>query len=382
MCQSPGFPGCRGMNPLFMPVPYTGHYVSCDADINGGQANAPIKFAVDNYNNAQVFCITKDADGALVCTLVPNTMCTWGCSTYDQDNYNGYHPEFPMKYFAYNPFDDCHYFMIRSDQFTFADACGWDCTDMACIRKYHESGTAQQKGAFLPDMKTCLLTNNFLCGIFTINCQALAEYQRNNRCHCICCGTNGCNGCCDQCRYWMCYDGGTKFPEYKEYACWGQQWCTGHTVQCPSCVCCICQCLGYRTYQGQMACAFLAATPCFGQRWHPTDDCFYTDNGNLEYTTSGCYSRNFAGMGTVFYRKVANFPSIMTDYKYTQPMMCVGCLFRSDNKLWSLPVYNHCEYRWDTFLTCDLQNWNKQEFVTCNIPTDQMTAVCLSLIHI
>ena len=120
----------------------------------------------------------------------------------------------------------------------------------------------------------------------------------------------------------------------------------------------------------------MAATPCFGQRWHPTDDCFYTDNGNLEYTTSGCYSRNFAGMGTVFYRKVANFPSIMTDYKYTQPHMCVGCLFRSDNKLWSLPVYNHCEYRWDTFLTCDLQNWNKQEFVTCNIPTDQMTAVC------
>ena len=64
----------------------------------------------------------------------------------------------------------------------------------------------------------------------------------------------------------------------------------------------------------------------------------------------------------------------MTDYKYTQPRMCVGCLFRSDNALWSLPIYNHCCFRWDTFITCDLINWNSQELqITCN-PTDQMTS--------
>jgi len=371
MCQSPSVPTCRGIPPLFMPVPCAAHFLNCDANINGGQANAPIKYFQDTCPDVSAKCVTKDADGNLVCAQVSGVVKTWCCTSWSTAN-----PEFPMKYFAYNPFDDCHYFMIRSDEYTYAENCGWDCADMACIRKYHSEGTAQQKGAFLPDMKTCLLTNNFLCGIFTINCQALAAYQRNDRCHCICCGLNGCKGCCDQCKYWMCFDGGTKFPEYKEYACWGQQWCTGHTVACPSCTCCICQCVAYGTWPCIMQCTLMGVTPCFGLRWHPTDDCFYTDNGNLEATTSACYSRHFAGLGTVFFRKVGNFPSIMTDYKYTQPMMCVGCLFRSDNKLWSLPVYNHCEYRWDTFLTCDLKQWNKQEFTTCNTPADQMTAVC------
>ena len=371
-CQSPAVPTQRGIPPLFMPVPPADYTVTCDADINGGQANAPIKFVADNYSNAQVHCITKDSTGSLVCTPVAGKIKQWCCTSW-----GAYSPEFPMKYFAYNPFDDCHYFMLRTNYFEHAEACGWDCTDMSCIRKYHANGTAQQKGAFLPDMKTCLLTNDWMCGIFTINCQALSEFQRNNRCHCICCGENGHNGCCDQCRYWMCYDGGTKFPEYKEYACWGQMFCTGNTVQCGgSCLCCICEQYAYNTWPCAMACTFMAATPCFGLRWNPSDDCFWTDNGGTEYSGSSCFQRHFIGLGTVFFRKVGNFPSIMTDYKYTQPMMCVGCLFRSDNKLWSLPVYNHCEYRWDTFLTCDLKNWNQQEFVKCNMPADQMTGVC------
>ena len=373
-CQSPGLPTCKSVRPIFVPLPKTGYYASCDANINGGQANAPIKHLADTCANMAVHCITKDSSGNLVCTPVQGVIKQWCCTAYN----SLFMPEFPMKYFAYNPYDDCHYFMIRTDQFTYSESCGWDCTPMDCIRKYHESGTDQQKGAFLPDMKTCLLTNNWMCGIFSINCQALSEFQRANRCHCICCGICGCKGCCDQCRYFMCYDGGSKFPAYKEYSCWGYMWCTGNTVACGGCTCCICEVLNYETLPCQMtACTFTGVTPCFGIRYDSANDCFHTDNGGAEWSQDvSTYQRGAAGLGTVFFRKVGNFPSIMTDYKYTQPMMCVGCLFRSDNKLWSLPVYNHCEYRWDTFLTCDLKEWNKQEFVKCRIPADQMNAVC------
>lgn len=373
-CQAQSQSTCKGIRPIFIPMPRAGTYATCDADINGGQANAPIKHLSSTCGNMQVHCITKDSGGNLVCTAVEGAIKQWCCTQMG----GFYAPEFPMKYFAYNPYDDCHYFMLRTDELTYHDACGWDCTPMGCIRKYHESGTAQQKGAFLPDMKTCLLTNNWLCGIFSINCQALSEFQRNNRCHCLCCGICGCNGCCDQCRYWMCYDGGTKFPEYKDYPCWGYVFCTGNTVTCGSCTCCICEILNYETFPCQMRdCTFTGVTPCFGIRYKVEDDCFHTDNGGATWSQeTDLYQRGVAGLGTVFFRKVGNFPSVMTDYKYTQPMMCVGCLFRSDNKLWSLPVYNHCEYRWDTFLTCDLKQWNKQEFVKCNIPADQMTTVC------
>ena len=366
---------CKGIPILFMPVPCVAVYVTCDADICGGEANAPIKYMSDNISSAQAFCVTRDSTGTLNCALIPGVVCQWD----DVNCASAQVTEFPMKYFAYNPFDDCHYFMLRTDEFTYKPGCGWDDTNMGCIRKYHESGNAQQKGAFLPDMKTCLLTNNWMCGIFSINCQALNEYQRNNRCHCgPCCGIC-CHCCANTCRYFMCYDGGTKFPAYKEYSCWGRMWCTGNTVPCggPCTTCCICEIVGYQTWPCEMKDWMMsAATPCFGLRWDYSNDCFWTDNGGATCSGTTCYCRQFAGLGTVFFRKVGNFPSIMTDYKYTQPLMCVGCLFRSDSKLWSLPVYNHCEYRWDTFLSCDLKEWNKQEFVKCTVPPNQMTAVC------
>ena len=370
MCQYPGAPICCGITPIFMQVPCASVHAYCDADIDGGQANAPIKSATENCTGAKVCCVTRDGDGNLVCTIQPNVIKQWVCEAT-----NGGWRELQMKYFAYNPFDDCHYFMLRTDEFTFGGSCNFDCADMNCVRKYHESGNTQQKSAFLPDMKTCLLTNNWMCGIFSINCQALNEYQRNNRCYCVCCGES-CHCCADQQRLMMCYDGGTKFPEYKDYSCWGNTWCIGKTIQCGGCLCCICQCMAYNTQICTMYCVFKQVTPCWGLKFCTCHDCFFTAGDQVEVTNCSQQYRNFAGLGTVFFRKVGNFPSIMTDYKYTQPMMCVGCLFRSDTKLWSLPVYNHCEYRWDTFLSCDLKEWNQQEFVKCNIPADQMAAVC------
>ena len=59
--------------------------------------------------------------------------------------------------------------------------------------------------------------------------------------------------------------------------------------------------------------------------------------------------------------KVADFPSAMTGTKYTNPKMCVGCLYRMGTQaepFWSISIYNHDTSGWDRFTTDDLLTWN------------------------
>ena len=61
-----------------------------------------------------------------------------------------------------------------------------------------------------------------------------------------------------------------------------------------------------------------------------------------------------------FMAKVADFPSAMTAGKYTNPLMCVGCLYRmspKENPFWSIAVYNHTTTEWDRFTSDDLLTW-------------------------
>lgn len=61
-----------------------------------------------------------------------------------------------------------------------------------------------------------------------------------------------------------------------------------------------------------------------------------------------------------FIEKVADFPSAMTAGKYTNPMMCVGCLYRmspKENPFWSITLYNHETTEWDRFTSEDLLTW-------------------------
>ena len=61
-----------------------------------------------------------------------------------------------------------------------------------------------------------------------------------------------------------------------------------------------------------------------------------------------------------FMAKVADFPSAMTLGKYTNPLMCVGCLYRmspKENPFWSITVYNHTTTEWDRITSDDLLTW-------------------------
>ena len=55
----------------------------------------------------------SDAAGTIACKLVDDgAICAWACL----NNFACYGTELAMKYFAYNPNVDCHYFMIRTAQ--------------------------------------------------------------------------------------------------------------------------------------------------------------------------------------------------------------------------------------------------------------------------
>ena len=176
----------------------------------------------------------------------------------------------------------------------------------------------------------------------------------------------------------MRYDGREHHPEYADYPVWGTSGaemlfaCCCDTAN--NCLCC--QCFN-RSYNTKPCC--LVTYSWNAGYYHFTLEAaggaFCKSGDEVGNSPCWCQNKGIAGLGTVFFRKVANFPSIMTEHKYTQPRMCVGCLFRSDTSVWSLPVYNHCCFRWDAFITCDLINWNKQELNIVQNPTDQMTQV-------
>jgi hypothetical protein len=55
--------------------------------------------------------------------------------------------------------------------------------------------------------------------------------------------------------------------------------------------------------------------------------------------------------------KLASFPTIMTCSYYTNPLMCVSCIFRSGTSTWSMSIYNCNTTAWDTFVTSNLIDW-------------------------
>ena len=326
-------------------------YIYCAADVCEGYSNYWFTQCSDS-SEMGVHCMKYDDTGVMTCCIVledGHPMCTWACSNSINCRFGS---ELPMKYFAYNPQVDCHYFMMRTSQH-YSNLC-WPCF---CKEWVITTKTqAELDCCYVRGMKQCLFTREYCCGIFSVDCDAIMCYHQIAP-HCECA---------------MCYDGGTKHPEYAAYCCFSDEWCTGNTRMIGSCLCCLCETPCYRS------------RPCRGEMWQVCQDEFdylftLDPQGGCYRNVENCWSGNGycrgpSGLGTVFFRKVANFPSIMTEHKYTQPRMCVGCLFRSDTAVWSLPVYNHCCFRWDAFITCDLINWNKQELeIICN-PGDQMTS--------
>jgi len=330
-------------------------YIYCAANVCEGLSNYWFTQCADaSPIAAHCVCYSDDA-GTVTCCIITedgHPMYTWACS-YAINCHRG--TELPVKYFAYNPHVDCHYFMARTSQEYMN--LSWPCFCKTWVLTTKTQAELDQ--CFVKGMKQCLFTREYCCGIFSVDCDAIMCYQSIRQ-----------NGACP-----MCYDGGTKHSEYAAYCHWGNDWCSGDTCcdTANGCCCCICwqpnyntcPCDGYQFTECQHSLCYTMTLNPQGGRY-----CYTGLSG------AGCFNecRGPSGIGTVFFRKVANFPSIMTDYKYTQPRMCVGCLFRSDNALWSLPVYNHCCFRWDTFITCDLINWNAQELsITCN-PGDQMNS--------
>ena len=325
-------------------------YIYCAANVCCGYSNYWFTQCADSGDFA-AYCVKYDDDGTITCTAVSDDghpMCAWACLGGISCNWG---TELPMKYFAYNPQADCHYFMVRTNQHYMNH--NWPCFCKNWVIK--EKTQAEIDCCFVKGMKQCLFTREYCCGIFSVDCNALMCYMQIRPAE----------------DYSMCYDGGTKHPEYAAYCCWGDCWCTGRTSLIGSCCCCLCEKPYYNTRpDSQYQWTICMDEPCYRMTLNPQGGNYCNQ---LDYYGDSERCRTAAGIGTVFFRKVANFPSIMTDYKYTQPRMCVGCLFRSDNQLWTLPVYNHCCFRWDTFVTCNLVDWNKQALeITCTA-TDQMT---------
>lgn len=63
------------------------------------------------------------------------------------------------------------------------------------------------------------------------------------------------------------------------------------------------------------------------------------------------------GTGVEAWKRVATWPTIWSDPKYTKPGMCTSCLYRSEKCLWTMGVYNHSTKKWDGFTTPDLWKW-------------------------
>ena len=76
---------------------------------------------------------------------------------------------------------------------------------------------------------------------------------------------------------------------------------------------------------------------------------------------SNCSGMPFhCGMACSQFMVVADFLSAMVQGKYTNPLMCVGCLYRmspKENPFWSITVYNHTTTEWDRFTSDDLLTW-------------------------
>ena len=344
-------------------------YVYCQANICEGLSN----YWLNEKKAEQAFVPTcmyySDDAGTVACKIVEDgAICAWACLGH----YADFGTELAVKYFAYNPNNDCHYFMIRTRQEyeNFFAQCE--------IKQWGPGSTATQDQlncCFYKGIKKEFFTREWCCGIFSLDCRAIMCYY-SMRCTC----------CCD-----MRYDGGDHHPQYKDYPVWGNSGgpMCANTTCCDTTNNCLC-CKTWTTHYQSRPCYMQSNGACqqnYEISGHPIYHTLKPQGGKFcasgdtthepsGYTAGGpcyCCCRSFAGLGTVFFRKVANFPSIMTEHKYTQPRMCVGCLFRSDTAVWSLPVYNHCCFRWDAFITCDLVNWNKQELNIVCTPEDQMT---------
>jgi len=345
---------CRGVD----------QYVYCAANICEGLSNHYFSQCAGVNGMAAKCWYFSDAAGTLTCCCITSDdggpMCAWSCINHNA----AYGTELAVKYFAYNPDVDCHYFMARTSQ-EYANFW-YQCVD----KTFGPSSDATQAlldCCFYKGIKKEFFTREWCCGIFSVDCRAIMCYHEI-KCQC----------CCS-----MRYDGRDQHPQYKDYPVWGSEGAEMFFSKCCNTTnnCCCCQC--YEKYYNTKPCCqmkwcwqtWCQSTGSIFQTLEASGGMFCSAGDDVGGAPCWCCCRGFSGLGTVFFRKVANFPSIMTDYKYTQPRMCVGCLFRSDTSVWSLPVYNHCCFRWDAFITCDLINWNKQELNIVQTPTDQMTQV-------
>jgi len=117
----------------------------------------------------------------------------------------------------------------------------------------------------------------------------------------------------------------------------------------------------YLSYNPQTRCVYMMV------RSQNSDECgIFTVSVS---TLCSCYSGSKTGsltssnlycvtlQSSPLFCKVADFPEIMTCSYYTNPLMCVSCIFRSGTSTWSMSIYNCNTTAWDTFVTSNLIDW-------------------------
>lgn len=113
--------------------------------------------------------------------------------------------------------------------------------------------------------------------------------------------------------------------------------------------------------------------------YNPNSDCVYIMSRSPDVNSCGIFSINLSQLcscyaiyiggascacvsclnlsATPLFCRVSDFPTIMTCTYYTDPLMCVSCLFRFAKCGWSMSLYNSSTCLWDTFITDNLINW-------------------------
>jgi len=71
----------------------------------------------------------------------------------------------------------------------------------------------------------------------------------------------------------------------------------------------------------------------------------------------GCTSTAIYNSAYCALCRVGDFPEVMLQGKYTSPLMCVSCLFKTKSDTWTMALYNHCTCKWDPYITNDLIQW-------------------------
>ena len=79
-----------------------------------------------------------------------------------------------------------------------------------------------------------------------------------------------------------------------------------------------------------------------------------------------------------YFTKVADFPQEMTApaYEFTGGQMCVSCIYKYGPSNWALQIANNTTSGWDTFTSCNLIDWKKDNNISLFLNESQKIYKC------